>query len=543
MKRVYALYRVSTAKQVDVTKDDIPMQKIACHEFSERQRDWEIIKEFEEKGISGFKVSAENRDAIQDLKESAMKHEFDVLLVFMFDRLGRIENETPFVLQWFAEHGIEVWSVNEGQQKFEHHVDKLMNYIRFWQASGESEKTSIRVKTRLQQMTEDGIYTGGAVPFGYTLTYNGRKNKKGQEMRDLAIEPSEAELICKIFSMTVNEGYGSHQLAEYANNAGFRTHNGAEFQSNTIRRILKNEIYIGYIVNGEARSDRIESLRLVSDEDFNFTQEILRQRTKSNDEKRTIAMSNKGKALLSGNIFCAHCGCRLATSRYKESYIKRDGTSSGIEYPRYVCYHRSRGLNDCDGASTYNAEKVDNAVMSIMRNIFSNISGCPEEEKIQEAYRNAMSTNHAMQKKLEFELQKNRKQLEVLRGEISKSLTGESIYSSEDLSIALDKLKSRIAEDEETLEKLKTEDDQKKLLADSIMPAYRQFRSWAEEFEDASLETKKMIACQLFSRVEVGKGYKIKVTMNMTYRQFVSEWGGRIVFVNEAGRQGHFNHL
>ena len=531
MKRVYALYRVSTAKQVDVTKDDIPMQKIACHEFSERQRDWEIIKEFEEKGISGFKVSAEKRDAIQDLKESAMKHEFDVLLVFMFDRLGRIENETPFVLQWFAEHGIEVWSVNEGQQKFEHHVDKLMNYIRFWQASGESEKTSIRVKTRLQQMTEDGIYTGGAVPFGYTLTYNGRKNKKGQEMRDLAIEPSEAELIRNIFSMTVNEGYGSHQLAEYANNSGFRTHNGAEFQSNTIRRILKNEIYIGYIVNGEARSDRIESLKLISDEDFNFTQEILRQRTKSNDEKRTIAMSNKGKALLSGNIFCAHCDCRLATSRYKESYIKRDGTNSGIEYPRYVCYHRSRGLNDCDGASTYNAEKVDSAVMSIMRRIFANISGCPEEEKIQTAYRNAMSTNHAMQKKLEFELQKNKKQLEVLRSEISKSLTGESIYSSEDLSIALDKLKSRIIEDEETLEKLKTEDDQKKLLADSVMPAYRQFRSWAEEFEDASLETKKMIACQLFSRVEVGKGYRIKVTMNMTYRQFVSEWGGEMMAV------------
>ena len=141
--------------------------------------------------------------------------------------------------------------------------------------------------------------------------------------------------------------------------------------------------------------------------------------------------------------------------------------------------------------------------MSIMRSIFANISGCPEEEKIQEAYRNAMSTNHAMQKKVEFELQKNRKQLEVLRGEISKSLTGDSIYSSEDLSIALDKLKSRIAEDEETLEKLK-----------------------AEEFEDASLETKKMIACQLFSRVEVGNWYRIKVTMNMTYRQFVSEWGG-----------------
>ena len=167
MKRVYALYRVSTTKQVDhvacgnTTKDDIPMQRIACHNFSERQQDWEIIREFEEKGASGFKVSAENRDAIQDLKEAALHKEFDVLLVFMFDRLGRIENETPFVLQWFAEHGVEVWlsrsiiyDTARVKQKFEHHVDKLMNYIRFWQASGESEKTSIRVKTKLEQMTE-----------------------------------------------------------------------------------------------------------------------------------------------------------------------------------------------------------------------------------------------------------------------------------------------------------------------------------------------------------------------------------------------------
>ncbi len=34
MKRAYCLYRVSTKNQVDVQKDDIPMQKIACHEFA-----------------------------------------------------------------------------------------------------------------------------------------------------------------------------------------------------------------------------------------------------------------------------------------------------------------------------------------------------------------------------------------------------------------------------------------------------------------------------------------------------------------------------
>ena len=107
MKRVYCLYRVSTTQQVDVTKDDIPMQRIACRQFAEKMG-WSIIVEKEEKGISGFKVSASKRDAIQELKEAALNGEFDILLVFMFDRLGRIENETPFVLEWFAQHGIEV---------------------------------------------------------------------------------------------------------------------------------------------------------------------------------------------------------------------------------------------------------------------------------------------------------------------------------------------------------------------------------------------------------------------------------------------------
>lgn len=158
----------------------------------------------------------------------------------------------------YTEHGIEVWSESMKVSRSLNIVDKLMNYIRFWQTSEELEKTSIKVKIRLQQMTEDGIYTGGAVRLAILSHTIDAKTRKVNKCATLPIEPSEAELIRKIFSMTVNEGCGSHQLAEYPNNAGFRTNNGTEFQSNTIRRILKNEIYIGYIVNGEARSNRID---------------------------------------------------------------------------------------------------------------------------------------------------------------------------------------------------------------------------------------------------------------------------------------------
>lgn len=136
VKRVYCLYRVSTVGQVE--KDDIPMQKQFCREFVNCHSGWHIENEFYEKGISGYKVSAKDRDAVQEIQRDAVQGKFDVLLVYMFDRLDRRDDETPFVVEWFVRNGIEVWSAVEGQQRFDNHVDKLLNYIRYWQASGES---------------------------------------------------------------------------------------------------------------------------------------------------------------------------------------------------------------------------------------------------------------------------------------------------------------------------------------------------------------------------------------------------------------------
>ena len=160
--RVYCLYRVSTRKQADFKAEnqaDIPMQRKACREFAE-QMGWEILYEGQEAGVSGFKVSEKDRDVLQMIKEHALQRKFDILLVFMFDRIGRKADESPFVVEWFVRHGIRVWSVKEGEQRFDHHIDTLLNYIRFWQADGESRKTSVRTKEGLRQLVLDGGYRG-----------------------------------------------------------------------------------------------------------------------------------------------------------------------------------------------------------------------------------------------------------------------------------------------------------------------------------------------------------------------------------------------
>jgi hypothetical protein len=53
---------------------------------------------------------------------------------------------------------------------------------------------------------------------------------------------------------------------------------------------------------------------------------------------------------------------------------------------------------------------------------------------------------------------------------------------------------------------------------------YNSFLGWANEFDNAALEQKKMIAGQLIRRVELERGYKINIEFNMDYEQFCTDW-------------------
>lgn len=353
-KRVVCLYRVSTVGQVE--KDDIPMQKQYCREFCRGQSGWEIVKEFSEKGVSGFKVSAKDRDAIQEIQKMALKGEFDILLVFMFDRLGRRDDETPFVVEWFVKQGIEVWSAMEGQQRFDTHVDKLLNYIRYWQASGESIKTSLRVKTRLEQLTQEGYYTGGRVPFGYQAVKRGRINKKNHEVRDLAIEPGEAEVMKIIFQKYVYEGYGALRLHRYLMDQGLRTKDGKTITMGIINRVIKNPICIGIIQKGESQSSVLPELKIIDEEVFARAQEIVRERVVPQSE---VPLTTRGQSLLVGNVYCGHCGARLSLATAGRNYKKKDGTVVKKTYSCYKCYNKAMAAEKCDGQTTYGVSKLD----------------------------------------------------------------------------------------------------------------------------------------------------------------------------------------
>ena len=512
-------YRVSTKGQVD--HDDIPMQKIECRKFCV-QHGWRVVVEKSEKGVSGSKVSAQKRDAIQYFKTIAENGEIDILLLYIFDRLGRIESETPFVLEWFVKHGVQVWSTREGEQRIENHTDKLLNYIRFWQAAGESEKIAERVSTRIRQLNSSGYYSGGTVPYGYRAVHKGRTNKKGLPVKDLEIEPAEATIVQELFGKTAYEGQSSYALADLLNQRGLRTHSGAKFTSNHILRIIRHEGYTGYIITRSVRSQHIPELQIVDAELFKEANKMVSLRCNANAEARKIAQKAENNTLLAGIVYCAHCGARMSGFMHMDRYKLKNGKVVEALKPKYNCFQRAQHLRKCDGQALYLADQVDAIVLNVARELFGSIQRSPRDRMMEEKIRQEYKGKQKQKRTLEKKLQDCEHALERYENEVLKCLEGQSSFTEEMLERLIAKAENelKIARREYAAAVLAV--DNEKEIARKIKECYSRFCGWAEEFEMASLARKRVILSQLFERVEVGRGYEVTVHVNMSYQQFVN---------------------
>lgn len=152
------------------------------------------------------------------------------------------------------------------------------------------------------------------------------------------------------------------------------------------------------------------------------------------------------------------------------------------------------------------------------------MTGAPDEDRLKTMIKRQAMSNQAKQCKLSLELQKSKVQLEKLQSEIANALVGNSVFSPEDLSSSITTMRGRIAATETELRELEHDELQQRQSIAKILPAYNQFRSWADEFDSATNEQKKMIACQLFKRIEIGRDYAINCELNMTHQQFCEEW-------------------
>jgi site-specific DNA recombinase len=523
-KRVWTLYRVSTKSQVD-KDEDIPMQKNACRKFIKEKEDWELTNELHERGVSGWKSKTDERDALTSIKNGAKNKEFDILLVFMYDRLGRREDETPLVVQFLVEQGVEVWSVKEGQSRIEEHSDILMNYIRFWQSSGESKKTSIRVKEVMEQMNEHGDFTGGTPAFGYDVIETDIPHpKKDKFIRILAVNKEEAELVRLIFDLTLSKGYGAGRIARELNRKGYKNR-GNIWRDNTVGRMLRNPIYMGRrrynFTNDERRLNSIDEwklqplkkeLAIISEETFLKTQEAIESRKAKKGQ--SIDAPTSSKLLLAGIATCGYCGKKLKADYSIKKYTRKtDGVTTKTIQNRYRCFH-SRSTGDHPksnyGAKMYE-EQVENVVVDVLSKL--NLDSFAEEA-------NKYKTENISQKiiqlnKLKEHIQTKYRQLDKLNDEVANSLLGESKFTPEQLSKAIEKTENDIIETRNQIEVVESEVNESKIEMSDIEHLKTEFKDWEDKYRKADIASKKIMLSRILKEVQF-KEKEINISFKLT---------------------------
>ena len=501
------------------------MQRRECMAFIDRMDDWVFYDERMEKGVSGYKVSASKRDALIELRSMAEQKLFDVLLVFMFDRLGRREDETPLVVQWFVEHGIEVWSTREGQQKIDTRADKLINYIRFWQAGGESEKISMRVKAAHTQMTADGIWRGGLCPYGYKLVHNGKIGKHNRALYDLEIDETTGPIVQEAFDLLGRQGYGTLRAANLLNSK--YPNPDKVWTAQTIRGLIRNPIYTGRMHMNDTLSQPIESLRLVSDEDFDFCQHAIKERIpcrypaerqKENDSMPETAKTKAsvyGATLLSGLLYCAHCGKKMVGG-----YCTKQTKNGAYHRPIYRCYNGAVKAKRCGGQTVYSANKIETAVLEVVRQYFRSFQGSVDAVWQEQMRRQIRERCDTALKAAESKLEKLRRQQVSIRKEVLKSLDGESAFDAEMLKEMMDDNKHALADAEQEAARCRNEKLEEDARLSCLKEQYKHISDWAREFDACTLDEKKMILARIIEKITVDRHYHITIRFYVSLEDF-----------------------
>ena len=541
--------RVSTTGQATAAgqgnEADIPTQRAACEKFIAQHPEWELVREYIEVG-SAFSKSAGERDELMraqgDIKAGTIK----ALVVFMFDRLGRIEAETPFVVQNFVQMGAEVWSVREGQRKFESHVDSLINYITFWQAGGESKKTSERVTSAMTLMAEQGLYTGGKTPYGYRTVETGRVTKKQLPEKTLVINEDEAAVVRRAFDLALSSGYGCHRVARTLNEEGLRNRNGNQWSHSAVSNMLRNPLYKGVKAYNRTTGKGLGKKQVrLPPEQWTLAEQpnpawviilqadweaVNRQKTiavaqqkaqqEYNDTLRDTGVIDRTKLLFGGFAYCGICGAKMITGYSPYRWKTQDGVTKRKDNPVYRCGNRSSGKLGCTAKSSYQKHKVEDAILAELHGYFDRLRQMELSADISELQKQNTATEEKIIKQLGKEIDKTRKELSGLEDEILKVITGESPLPRDTLERMLSERKGKLDElvvdltaAEELLSRKKIEQTDLEMLRE-VIPV------WSEVFDNATVDEQKVMLSKVIERVDVSPG-DMKVQLRLHVREFI----------------------
>jgi len=326
----------------------------------------------------GYGGGTFNRPRYQDMIRDIEAGIINCVIFKDNSRLGRNYPELGRLMEdYFPQKGIRVISVLNNLDSVRDPRGYCSAIVSFSNIVNDDyiRQLSIKIKSTLAMKQGRGEFIGNYAPFGY--------QKDPENHHRLIIDPEEADIVRLIFEMFVggmsvsgiakkmNELHimtpGEYQVQKGAKSFITHARNYPKTKSwaiTTINTILKNEVYIGNMVQGKHKSISYRSKKtvetkeeewtvvegtheaIISDDVFALAHERFARHTRTAPQKEKVH-------ILSGYIICGSCG-----------HCMNRVVSNG--YVRFRCPTRTRAPEKCQCVSV-TEEKVHTMILNVLQ--------------------------------------------------------------------------------------------------------------------------------------------------------------------------------
>lgn len=407
------------------------------------------VDDIYEEVVSGDSI--EGRPQIQRLLRAIEGRTYTGVLCMDIDRLARGDTiDQGIIARAFRLSGTKIITPKKVYDPNSEFDEEYFEFELFM-ARREFKIIGRRIQRGRVESAKEGRFIGSTPPYGYNKVKI--KKDKGYTLEP---NPDEAKVVQLIFELYL-KGDGKMVIAKKLDALGIKPRVSERWSSASVANILKNPVYIGKVrwgyrkytkelANGTVVKHREKNedcvyvdglhLPIISEDDFNSTQQILKHRTRA-PLKADLSLKNP----LAGLVYCGKCGAMMT----------RLGENKRCRYDTLKCPNRY-----CDTVASKLC-LVENAVIDFL-------TGWIEEYKV------SVEKNSPMLPKSTLEICKGNisalsLELETVNKQISKTydLLEQGIYTAElfkerneSLSNKKGELEKKLVEAKDKLEEYQT---------------------------------------------------------------------------------------
>lgn len=544
MKRVRMLLRVSSNQQLEAD-GDLSVQRQLVKDYIFSQSDWQLDeKEYFEGSNSGYKNAVADRNILQEALQDAKAKEYDILVVYKDDRIGRRMWEIGAYVMSLKSFGVDIYTVKDGciSPESDDIMGQMMLALRYGNAQKSSSDTGMRVKDTAQKLVQKGKFMGGKAPYGYKLELSGEVSKHGRALHHLVVVPEQAEVVKYIYELSLHKEFGATKISKILNEHEIYKDRAPRdiWKSGTIVSILTNPVYAGYTAykrreRVDGRYHRLDSkdwifaekpdteIAIIDENMWNQVQDTRKQRADKyikslENQNVTVIRRNSGMLALIDVLYCGYCGRKMTNgSKYNYWTIKDTGERRTSKIAIYKCPNAWNGIPH-EKTKQYRAEQIEPVVFEALAEYIGKLQ---ENEDVFTQIEENQSRQKAVKQseldKEQSELENIQQKISVMENNIPNAMTGDYPLSLEELAGIIRKHKELEQKHKRIVEERKAELDAMKVSMDDWENIRSKIPTWQDVFWNADTTTKRVLVNKLIERIDITKdsvNIRFKINLN-----------------------------